>query len=182
MTTPKSTAKQIDVERLGRMMAQWWAGWPLARIGRKHGVCPQRVHQILARVDCIQARRSQARRARADSGGRALPQEVAAARAALTHPLAHRLTPRQRGALAWRAQGLVLVDIARRMGTTAQGVEQFVSAAQWRLVRLDMGRQKRATRSRPHREVDDIGMLELGDAQPSPEEEAGGRVVGEKGP
>ena len=59
------------------------------------------------------------------------------ARLLLEHPFASRLTARQRCALLWLSQGLILTDVARRMATTVQAVHRHVSAARWRLRRLD---------------------------------------------
>lgn len=125
-----------DVDRLLQMMAQWWEGWSLARIADAHGLSRQRVAAILRTVACTRRAWSLADHERLDSHRRAPAQDVDRARAALLHPLAHRLTVRQRAALAWRAQGLILSDIARRMRTTPQNVRHFHVAARWRLERL----------------------------------------------
>lgn len=59
--------------------------------------------------------------------------------------MAGRLTIRQRAALAWQAQGLVLVDIAQRMRTSPQNVLHLQVAGRWRLQRLSQPKRSRAT-------------------------------------
>jgi len=76
-----------------------------------------------------------------------MPSAVAEARAALLHPLAFRLTVRQRSALAWQAQGLVLADVARRMGTTPQNVRNLQVAGRWRLDRLSRAKAAEGARA-----------------------------------
>lgn len=159
VTHGKRNLTRIEaVERLLAMMARWWDGWPMARIGREHGISRQRVGAVLATVGCSRALWRRADHDRPDSGRRALPQHCDRAREALLHPLARRLTTRQRAALAWQAQGLALTDIARRMRTTPQNVRCFRVAARMRLDRLG---------SVPHRLAhpgrtggDDIGELD----------------------
>jgi hypothetical protein len=129
-----TTAARLD--RLLEMMAYWWEGWSFARIGRAYGVSRQRVARILTRVGCTRRLWRQADHARADAPRRESARVIAEACELLLHPLAHRMTVRQRAALAWRAQGLVLSDIARRMRTTAQGVRHLHAAARVRLDRL----------------------------------------------
>lgn len=77
-----------------------------------------------------------------------MPAAVREARAALLHPLAHRLTVRQRAALAWRALGLASPDIARRMLTTPQNVRHFQIAGWRRLKRLERARREENVRER----------------------------------
>lgn len=108
----------------------------MADIGRAYGISRQRVGDILARVDCTRALWRTANHERSDSKRRGWRHGVEKARAALLHPLAHRLTVRQRAALAWQAQGLALPDIARRMRATSQNVRGLQVAAHWRLERL----------------------------------------------
>ncbi len=143
------------LDRLLAMMARWWEGWSLAQIAREHGVRRQRVAAILAGVDCTRLRWCRADQDRPDSGRRAHPLQIAQARQALLERYAHRLTVRQRAALAWQASGLVQVDIARRMGTTPQNLRNLQVAAHRRLERLAL-RGGGARRSRPARAHGDI--------------------------
>lgn len=106
--SPLTTSR--DVDRLLEMMARWWEGWSLARIARAGGISRQRVATILRSVGCTRKLWCLSDHGRPDSPRRALPQRVARAREALLHPLARRLTVRQRAALAWQAQGLILAD------------------------------------------------------------------------
>ena len=86
-------------------------------------------------------------RDRGGSSRRALPSIVARARGTLLHPKANRLTVRQRAALAWQTQGLVSVNIARRMATTPQNVRNLIVAARWRLERLSRPKPRKRPRS-----------------------------------
>jgi len=136
---PKELLTTLEaLERLFRMMAAWWEGRSLASVAREFGVSRQRASALLAGVNCTAAARRRARRRQPDSGRQAAMRRVVEARQALLHPLAGRLTPRQRCALAWQAQGLALTDISRRMGITAQGVQQHLVGARWRLERLSL--------------------------------------------
>ena len=135
------TAADAGVNRMAAMMRQWWAGQTLARIAQEHGVTRQRVCQILGSCGCTAELSREVKRNRPDSHRRAMKQRVAGAALLLKHPLARRLTARQRGALLWLSQGLILTDIARRMGTTAQGANYLLVAARWRLERLSLARQ-----------------------------------------
>ncbi|GMV83730.1 MAG: hypothetical protein AMXMBFR7_49140 [Planctomycetota bacterium] len=114
------------------LMARWWQGQSVAAMAREAGVSRQRAHRLLANVSCTRAWRRKAR-AGGDSPRRAHPLYAAQALDLLCDPHAHRLTPRQRAALCWRAQGYVFTDIARRMGATGQGVRQLLVKARWRL-------------------------------------------------
>ena len=78
---------------------------------------------------------------------RATLNSVAQARRSLLHPKVNRLTVRQRAALAWQAQGLVSVNIARRMATTPQNVRNLIAAARWRLERLSQPKPRKRPRS-----------------------------------
>jgi len=136
----RSNSKAITpeaLERLLRMMAAWWQGLSLAAIGAEYGISRQRVSVLLIGVGCTVEVRRKARREQPGSGRRAMGHSMVEAREALLHPLAGRLTALQRGALAWQAQGLVFTDIARRMGSTGQGVRQHLVSAGLRLERLD---------------------------------------------
>ena len=148
------------LDRLLGMMARWWAGWSLARIAREYRMTRQRVAALLAQVGCTRSRRFQANRERPDSRRRATNSHVAEARADLLHPLASRLTVRQRAALAWRAQGLVLADIARRLATTPQNVRHLIVAARWRLERL--------SRPKPPKRPQSLRLPRAVDAPPPP--------------
>jgi DNA-binding CsgD family transcriptional regulator len=144
-----------SLDRLLSMMARWWDGWTTARIAREHRLTRQRAASLLAEVGCTRARWCRADHERTDSRRRAMPATVREARAALLHPLAHRLTVRQRAALAWRALGLASPDIARRMLTTPQNVRHFQIAAYRRLKRLEHARHEKAVReSRRSRSAD----------------------------
>lgn len=138
-----SSAAEGSLDRLLGMMARWWDGWTAARIARECGITRQRAASLLAEVGCTRARWCRADHDRADSRRRATPTAVREARAALLHPLAHRLTIRQRAALAWRALGLASPDIARRMMTTPQNVRHFQIAAWQRLKRLERTRREK---------------------------------------
>lgn len=124
------------LDRLLAMMELWWQGQRLADIGRAYGISRQRVGTILARVGCTRALWRITDHERPDSNRRGWRHGAERARTALLHPLAHRLTIRQRAALAWQAQGLALPDIARRMRATSQNVRGLQVAAYWRLERL----------------------------------------------
>lgn len=140
-------AAEASLDRLMAMMARWWDGWTVARIAREYGITRQRAAALLAEVGCTRARWCRADHDRADSRRRAMPAAVREARAALLHPLAHRLTIRQRAALAWRAMGLASPDIARRMLTTPQNVRHFQIAAWRRLKRLERARHEEMVRA-----------------------------------
>lgn len=141
-----SSSAEASLNRLLAMMTRWWDGWTVARVAREHGITRQRVSSLLAEVGCTRGRCRRADHDRADSRRRATPAAVREARAALLHPLAHRLTIRQRAALAWRAMGLASPDIARRMLTTPQNVRHAQFAACRRLKRLERARQEEAVR------------------------------------
>jgi len=124
------------LDRLLAMMELWWEGRSMADIGRTYGISRQRVGTILARVGCTRALWRMTEHERPDSKRRRSAYGMDRARKALLHPLAHRLTIRQRAALAWQAQGLALPDIARRMRATSQNVRCLQVAGYWRLERL----------------------------------------------
>ncbi|MBI5866106.1 MAG: hypothetical protein HZB38_16680 [Planctomycetes bacterium] len=140
-----SSPAEVNLDRLLSMMARWWDGWTIARIAREYRVTRQRVASLLAEVGCTRVRWHRAHHARADSR-RATSAAVREARAALLHPLTHRLTVRQRAALAWRALGLASPDIAQRMLTTPQNVRYFQIAACRRLKRLERVRHEELVR------------------------------------
>lgn len=131
------------LDRLLAIMASWWDGWSRTRIAREHGISRQRVAALLAGVGCTRELWNTADHERPDSPHRSARPQVARAREALLHPLACRLTVRQRAALAWQAQGLVLVDIARRMRTSPQNVRNLQVAGRWRLERLSAPRRRK---------------------------------------
>lgn len=141
-----SSAAEASLDRLLAMMARWWAGWPVARIAREYGITRQRAAALLTEVGCTRTRSCRTDHDRADSRRRATPAAVREARAALLHPLAQRLTIRQRAALAWRALGSASPDIARRMLTTPQNVRHFQIAAFRRLKRLERARHEESVR------------------------------------
>lgn len=143
------------LDRLLAMMKLWWEGRSMADIAGAYGISRQRVAAILARVGCTRALWRMTDHERPDTKRRGWRHGMEKARAALLHPLAHRLTIRQRAALAWQAQGLALPDIARRMRATSQNVRGLQVAAYWRLERL-------AKREMPKDNID-IGMIEWGD-------------------
>lgn len=132
-----------DPDRLPAMMARWWDGWSLTRIGHQYGISRQRVAALLAQVGCTRALWRKADRRTPDSRRTAPAGRVAAARQALRHPLAGDLTVRQRAALAWQSQGLVLSDIARRMATSPQNVRRHQVAGLWRLERWSIPKVRR---------------------------------------
>jgi len=141
-----SSDAEAHLDRLLAMMARWWEGWTVAHIARECGLTRQRAATLLAEVGCTRARWCGADHDRVDSRRRAIPAAMREARAALLHPLAHRLTIRQRAALAWRALGLASPDIARRIMTTPQDVRHFQIAAYQRLKRLERARHEEAVR------------------------------------
>lgn len=145
---PGSSIAEARLDRLLAMMARWWDGWTVERIARECGVTRQRVSSLLAAVGCTRAQWCRANHQRVDSRRRATPAAVREARAALLHPLTHRLTVRQRAALAWRAMGLASPDIARRMLTTPQNVRHFQIAACRRLKRPERARREAKVRER----------------------------------
>ncbi len=124
---------ELLVDRLLALMAGWWEGRTLAELGREYGISRQRVGAILKTVGCTAELRRRARDAGPDSGRSAAPRKMFEARCALAQPCACRLSPRQRAALAWRAQGLILADIARRMGVSFQSAQEALSSARWRV-------------------------------------------------
>lgn len=125
----------FDFARVADMMQRWWAGESRAAIATAMGVTPQYVGQRLAWAGC--AALCPARRGHEDSKRQPDPERVEFARALLQHSKVGQLTARQRGALLWQAQGLILSDIARRMGTSAQAVQSFITGAERRLARLE---------------------------------------------
>ena len=133
----RNLTKAVALDRLMSLMELWWRGRSLADIGRTYGISRQRVAAILGRVGCTRVLWRMTDHERPDSKRRGWRHGMAKAHAALLHhPLAHRLTVRQRAALAWQAQGLALPDIARRMRATSQNVRCLQVAAHWRLERL----------------------------------------------
>ena len=122
--------------RLMDMMLRWWEGQSIAEIGRAHGVSRQRATWILDRVACTQTLRREPVPFGTDSCRCASPERAEFARLALLHPLAWRLTAKQRGALAWQAQGLVMLNIARRMRFSIQSVQYHIASAHRRLLQL----------------------------------------------
>lgn len=142
---PEPLTTPAALDRLLAIMARWWEGWGLTRIGREHGLSRQRIAVLLSQAGCTRALWTRADHDRPDSRRRATADRVANARQALRHPLAGRLIIRQRAALAWQAQGLVLVDIARRMRTSPQNVLHLQVAGRWRLQRLSQPKRSRAT-------------------------------------
>lgn len=152
-TTPnRKLAKSAALDRMLDMMQLWWEGRSMADIGRAYGISRQRVGSILAKVGCTAALRRMADHERPDSKRRGWRHGADRACVALLHPLARRLTIRQRAALAWQAQGLALPDIARRMRATSQNVRGLQVAGHWRLERL-------TKRGMPKDGID-IGMIE----------------------
>ncbi|MCK6486402.1 MAG: hypothetical protein HUU26_00555 [Gemmatimonadaceae bacterium] len=149
------------LDRLLDMMKRWWEGESLADIARAYGISRQRVGSILAKVGCTAALRRMTDQERPDSSRRGWRHGMEKARKALLHPLAHRLTVRQRAALAWQAQSLALPDIARRMRATSQNVRGLQVAGHWRLERL-------TKREMPNDSID-IGMIEWGEVARWPE-------------
>jgi DNA-binding CsgD family transcriptional regulator len=146
-------SKPSDCDRLLRVMAGWWSGATWAQIAEREGISRQRVGRLLARVGCTRRRRHKADPNRPDARRGALARHVAEARAALLHPQAHRLTVRQRAALAWLAQGLQQTDIAKRMVTTPQNVRNLLVAARWRLDRLSQPKRRKRTGLRVQRDA-----------------------------
>ena len=146
--TPDANLLSIlpDLDRLLRTMACWWEGASWARIADAEGISRQRVGRLLATVGCTRSRRCKADHNRPDSPHHALLKHVIEARAGLLHPLANRLTIRQRAAFAWLAQGLRQSDIARRMVTTPQNVRHLIVAARWRLERLSRPKPRKRAR------------------------------------
>jgi hypothetical protein len=156
------TKRRIRMDRLLDVMGCWWDGWSQARIARKHHISRQRVHQLQLSVACTRELRNRADTERRDTGRTAVATQVAAARALLLHPLAHRLTPRQRCAQAWLTQGLTRVDIAKRMSCSPQAVVSFLVSGRWRLERMASGQwRKRRPRERPVRK-EEVGPAAVG--------------------
>lgn len=150
-------SKSPDCDRLFRVMARWWAGASWSQIADAEGISRQRVGRLLGQVGCTRRRWRMADHHRPDSPQGALPRHVADARAALTHPVARRLTVRQRAALAWQAQGLRQSDIAKRMVTTPQNIRNLLVAGRWRLERLSRPRRRKRAGQRVPR--GELGML-----------------------
>jgi len=140
------TKRRRNLARLLRLMARWWEGGTLRQIAEEYGISQQRVHVLLKSVGCTRKIRNLADTDGTDSGHRARAEHVDRAWELLTAPLAHRLTPRQRGTLAWRAQGLVLVDVARRMGCRVQTAHDLLVAARRQLARMDTSGPRRRNR------------------------------------
>jgi DNA-binding CsgD family transcriptional regulator len=125
----------FDFERVAEMMRRWWLGESRATVAAEMGVTPQYVGQRLAWAGCTAL--CPARRGHEDSKRQPDPERVEFARALLPHSKVNQLTARQRGALLWQAQGLILVDIAKRMGTSVQAVQSCITGAERRLSRLE---------------------------------------------
>jgi len=138
LTTPAS------LDRLFEMMRNWWEELTLTDIATKHSVSKQRVGKLLATVSCTREWSRKARRDLADSRRRERAELADEARQMLLHPFAWKLTPRQRGALAWRAQGLTLLSIGHRMGCSTQGVFSLLWDGRERLARLEYRYQQQA--------------------------------------
>ncbi|GAF67364.1 unnamed protein product [marine sediment metagenome] len=142
------------------MMARWWDGWTLRQVAEEHGISRQRVHVLLMSVACTRKVRDLADTDGTDSGHRARADHVDRAWELLSHRIAHRLTPRQRGVLAWRTQGLVPIDIARRMGCRVQTVHDLLVAARRQLTRMETsGLRRRNRQDVPTLEPIDIEAL-----------------------
>lgn len=125
-----------SLARLLGLMAGWWSGKSCGQLAREQGLSRTRVHALLKSVGCTSRQpRSAARYP--DSPRRASPWAQRNALDCLTHASARKLTAKQREALCWRAQGLIYGDIAKRMGTTAQGACNFIAAAEKRLSRIE---------------------------------------------
>jgi len=193
LTTP------AGLERLLGLMVRWWDGWSFARLARDCGLSRQRVGRLLAQVGCTRQLWCQADHERRDGTRRTARGHGAQARAALLHPMAGRLTIRQRAALAWQAQGLASADIARRMHTTPQNVRLLCVAGQRRLERLSRARPSRSVRrmeGRPAAATPPLGdeglppigwdelLAEVGAPPPLPQRpcRANGAAVGNAGP
>ncbi len=146
-----------DWDRLAALMQAWWAGQSAAASGQAHGLSRQRVQQLLARVACTGRRRANrgapARELGADAAA------VADAQWALAHHQAKWLTPRQRGALAWRAQGLGAAAVGRRLGVSAQAAEQLIQRGLARLTRL--AATQRPRRAAPAPELPELTWDEV---------------------
>jgi DNA-binding CsgD family transcriptional regulator len=131
-----------NLDRLFAMMRAWWEGRTLREIAREHGISRQRVGKILASVACTRDVLRKARRDLPTSWRRSHQMQIDEAVRALLHPMSGKLTARQRAALAWKAQGLVLVDVAHRMATTVHGVHAMTYGAKQRLAKLDYKAQR----------------------------------------
>lgn len=165
-----STFDCSQPEHMAMLMNQWWAGVSHAEMAAHSGLTPQRVGQLLAQVGCTAEILRKAKQG-PDSPRQAVLPRVEEARYLLQHPLAAKLTVRQRGALLWRAQGLILSDIARRMATTVQAVQYFIVGAGYRLERLELQESSRVD-ANPADVIDlDLDDLMLSDSS-VPEEAA----------
>lgn len=147
--------------RLFSIMAWWWQGWSLSRIATETGLSPSRVGAILGSVGCHSAERMPVAARRAGSRRGAPTLRIEHAHGLLDHPLARRLTARQRAAAAWTAQGLASGDVAYRMGVAPQRVRYLLISGQRRLERLTR-RVQTPTPTPPHlltAEADEVGEL-----------------------
>jgi len=129
--------KGTPLARLLSLMAAWWQGKTLQEVAEKHGITSQRVAAILAKVGCTHALWRRLDHGCSAPVRRASPSKMEEAWRTLTHPRASRLTPGQRGALAWKLSGLADVEIARRMAVSPSRVWQLRHAARAKLERLE---------------------------------------------
>lgn len=136
LTPDTLLATSPNLERLFALMRSWWEGQTLSAMAKTQGLSRQRVNAILTRVGCTRRLWHAARHDRADSPRHAAKADVLEARELLSGPHACQLTIRQRCALAWRAQGLVSVNIAKRMAVRPPTVRGMLISARWRMERF----------------------------------------------
>ncbi|MGH7143914.1 MAG: helix-turn-helix transcriptional regulator [Planctomycetota bacterium] len=148
----RETLSGADLARLFLLMQGWWQGKTLAMMAAEHGISVQRVGRLLARVGCTARLWRKVKDAPKDHPRSAQPSQLDEAIGCLLDPMAWQLTPRQRCALAWVAQGLTTVNAAHRMGTTGQGVRYFLVRAKERLGRLVLQAAIKQMDWRPKRE------------------------------
>ena len=150
--------------RLLRVMSQWWDGCRVVEIAQEHGVSRQRVYALLASVGYRWQLRRWKRVSRyADPSWRPPVDDVAKARTAVEHPAFHRLTTRQRGALAWRALGLNLPEISEHMGCYPSATRDILMAAHWRMEQLVWKAEHRSTRKVTPDPLPEFDMTDIED-------------------
>jgi len=160
--TPKVILRldtETDLRRLTNLLNAWWERRDLRRAGRENGFSRREALGLLRWCGCTPDLRRKCRAELANPKRRLNSVFAERARAMLSHWYVDRLTPRQRAALLWQAQGWTLTAIARRMGTTAQGVNGFICAARERINKAELALASCA--NKPSRPVPDEAPTKL---------------------
>jgi hypothetical protein len=156
------TSRKERAVRLLDIMGAWWCGEKVIVIADAHHISRQMAYRILASVACGWRIRRGKRAHRSDDDADPLPESaVAEARSVVEGRFFTRLTPRQRGALAWRAMGLDMLQTARRMGVFPSTVRDLLIAASWRVERLTREAENRSARKTALNPSLDIGLVDI---------------------